>query len=138
MIREEEFRISRRPYAVNLDGLRKRWQRIERRVPVPGAREGFWDCRIDAVWFRRRRGQLVACSGELWDFQDDEPQDAVEFLERHEDGRYGGNAEARWDGSSIWTCGLTLDDQNLRLEILRPMLENFPAVPPGYDGWWRF
>jgi hypothetical protein len=24
------------------------------------------------------------------------------------------------------------------LKILRPMLANYPALPDGYDGWWRF
>jgi hypothetical protein len=24
------------------------------------------------------------------------------------------------------------------LELLRPMLANYPALPGSYDGWWRF
>jgi hypothetical protein len=24
------------------------------------------------------------------------------------------------------------------LAVLRPMLENCPVIPDGYDGWWRF
>lgn len=24
------------------------------------------------------------------------------------------------------------------LALLRPMLANYPAVPDGYSGWWRF
>ena len=134
MIREEKLLISKRPYAVDLESLNKHWH------PIDGAESdrGFWHCRIEAVWFRRRRGETVACSGELWDYQDVEPKDGEAFLLAHEDGRYGGSTEARWDGESIWTAGLTLADQNHCLKILRPMLENYPAVPPGYDGWWRF
>lgn len=131
MIRMEKFLISKRPYAVDSDSLRVRFHET-------ALDEGFWDCRIKAVWFRRRRGETVACYGQLWDYQDVKPKDGEAFMLAHRDGRYGGTTEARWDGASIWTSGLTLDDQNRCLEILRPMLENYPAVPPGYDGWWRF
>lgn len=138
MIREDDFKISRRPFAVKLDSLRTHFHEVQRVLPLPGARPGFWDCRIDAVWFRRRRGETVAVSGMLWDFQDTEPADAVDFLRKHTDGRYGGSAEARWDGTSYWSNQLTLDSDKYCLAILRPMLVNYPAIPPGYDGWWRF
>jgi hypothetical protein len=133
VIREEKFLISKRPYAVRLDSLRARWHES-----AGAAGGGFWDCRIDAVWFRRRRGETVACSGELWDYQDVEPADGRAFLEAHTDGRYGGTTEARWDGSGLWSNGLDLVNERFCLNILRPMLANFPAVPPEHDGWWRF
>lgn len=136
MIREDDFRISRRPYAVRLDSLHARFHHIERRIGQ--SKPGYWDCRIDAVWFRRRRGETVAVLGTLWAFQDAEPADAADFLRKHTDGRYGGSAEARWDGTSYWSNQLTLDSDEYCLDILRPMLANYPAIPPGYDGWWRF
>lgn len=140
MIREEKFLISRRPYAVDLDSLRTR------REETPQGRNPYYvDGRIDAVWFRRRgtgygpdrRIVTVACIGTLWDLQDDEPADAVEFLERHTDGRYGGDCLGRWDGDSYWG-NVTLEQQERHLAVLRPMLANYPAVPDGYQGWWRF
>jgi hypothetical protein len=140
VIREDKFLISKRPYAIKLDSLiahqhRRQWKS----EPPEGASEGtYWHCQIDAAWFRRRRGVTVAVLGTLWDYQDTQPADAEAFLLAHDDGRYGGSADARWDGSSLWSAGLTLDNEQLCLKILQPMLENFPAIPPGYDGWWRF
>jgi hypothetical protein len=46
-----------------------------------------------AAWFRRRNRVLIACTGVLWDYQTPTPQDAAEFLRRHDDGRYGGDCQ---------------------------------------------
>lgn len=127
MIRETKFLISHKPYAVDLSTLRN---------TNHDPRGRFWG-RIDAVWFRRRNGITVACIGDLWDNQDNTPATAREFLERHDDGRYGGDCVGRWDGDSYWG-NVTLAEQERHLAILRPMLANYPAIPPGYDGWWTF
>lgn len=132
MIREETFLISRKPFAVDLASLRGRQEETPR-----GRNPYYFAGRVDAVWFRRRRGITVACIGTLWDFQYPEPPDARTFLERHEDGRHGGDCEGRWDGESYWGNG-SLAEQERHLAVLRPMLDNYPAVPEGYDGWWTF
>lgn len=132
MIRDAKFLISRRPYAVDLGSLRGA---VKTTGPGATART-YYDGRINAVWYRRRRGVTVACIGTLWDLQDEQPA-AVQFLERHTDGRYGGNCDGRWDSQSYWGNG-TLAEQEHHLAILRPMLADYPAVPDGYDGWWRF
>ncbi|MFH8804090.1 hypothetical protein ACH4F6_31630 [Streptomyces sp. NPDC017936] len=129
MIREDRFLISRKPYAVDLASFR----RSERDPDKSWA----WYS-IDAVWFRRRRSETVACIGNLRDIIDDPtPTTAEEFLRRFTDGRYGGDCHGRWDGDSYWGTG-TLADQEQNLAILRPMLANYPAIPDGYDGWWTF
>lgn len=130
MIRDTKFLISQRPYAVDLDSLRGGMR------PRQNGSE-YYQGRIDAVWFRRRKGVTVACIGTLWDLQDERPVDAVAFLKAHTDGRYGGNCDGRWDGQSYWGNG-TLAEQARHLAILRPMLDAYPAIPNGYDGWWRF
>lgn len=122
MIREDQFRISRRPYAVHLDGG----------LHVNGSHVD-----LDAVWFRRRNGVTVACIGHLWDIQDPCPADGHEFLRRANDGRYGGTCLGRWDGQHYWG-EQDIEVMQQHLEILRPMLDNYPAVPPGFDGWWRY
>lgn len=127
MIRDDRFLISRKPYAVDLDSLRN-----TNRDP-----DGRYWGRIDAVWFRRRRGVTVACIGDLWDNQDKEPASATEFLELHDDGRYGGDCIGRWDGESYWG-NVTLEQQEQHLAILQPMLANYPDIPEGYSGWWTF
>ncbi|MGV9891701.1 hypothetical protein [Streptomyces sp. NPDC003395] len=129
MIREDRFLISRKPYAVDLASFRQ----TERDPDKTWA----WYT-IDAVWFRRRRGETVACIGSLRDIIDDpKPLTAQDFLHRFTDGRYGGDCHGRWDGSSYWG-DVTLDTQRQHLEVLQPMLANYPAIPPGYDGWWTF
>ena len=129
MIREDRFLISRKPYAVDLASFRT----MERE---PGRNWAWYT--IDAVWFRRRRGETVACVGTLRDIVDDPaPATVEEFLHRFDDGRYGGDTEGRWDSESYWGTG-TLADQEQHLAILRPMLANYPALPDGYDGWWTF
>jgi hypothetical protein len=132
------FAISKRPYAVDLDSFQAEWHEYTwSGEPPPGARKGTWRCTIQAVWFRRRSGVTVACIGDLWDIQTEEPKTALEMLERHDDGRYGGDTQGRWNGEGYWG-NVTLAEQNEHLEILRPMLAAYPAVPPGFDGWWRF
>lgn len=121
MIREDRFLISRKPYAVDLSTLRT---------------EHGWST-VDAAWFRRKQGVTVSCIGNLHTIQDPAPADAAEFLRRYDDGRYGGHCEGRWDGDGYWG-NVTLAVQEQHLAVLRPMLANCPAIPPGYDGWWRF
>lgn len=139
MIREDKFLISRRPYAVDLSSWKNPWHPSQwNGEPPPGSRMGYWSGSIDAVWFRRRQGVTMACYGNLWDFQNEEAADVHAWLAAHQDGRYGGNAVGRWDGSGYWGSQVTLEEQNEQLAILRPMLANFPEIPDGHDGWWRF
>ncbi len=129
MIREDKFLISRKPYAIDLSSFR----RSERDPDKTWA----WYT-VDAVWFRGRKNEPVACIGTLRDIVDDpEPVDAADFLRRFDDGRYGGDCHGRWDGESYWG-NVTLAEQERHLAILRPMLANYPTVPARYDGWWTF
>lgn len=122
MIREEKFVMSRRPFAVDLSTFRV-------------DEHGF--SRVNAVWFRRRRGVTVSCIGTLWGSLIPAPQTVHEFLERHTDGRYGGDTVGRWDGTGYWGVE-DPDEMAAHLAVLRPMLDNYPNVPVGYDGWWTF
>ena len=132
MIREDRFLISRKPYAVDLTSLRGS------RTDTPqGRNEYYFGGQVDAVWFRRRKGLTVACIGTLWDLQHPEPADAVQFLTQHDDGRYGGECAGRWDGTGYWGAEEPAVVEQ-HLAILRPMLANYPAIPPGHDGWWTF
>lgn len=130
MIRSDKFLIPQRPYAVDLSSLRK----IESFNSPTG--DWYW-YRIDAVWFRRKQGVTVACTGHLRDLQRPEPADHAQFLAQHDDGRYGGTCEGRWDGERYWGAQEP-EVMAEHLELLRPMLANYPAIPAGFDGWWRF
>lgn len=121
MKREEKFVLSHRPYAVDLGSL---------------TRDKTYH-RVVAAWFRRRKGVTAACLGYLGSFQSPIADGASQFLEHYDDGRYGGECEARWDGTGYWGYEqpeIVADN----LAFLRPMLANYPAVPDGFDGWWRF
>ncbi|MFH8813066.1 hypothetical protein ACH4GZ_38705 [Streptomyces hygroscopicus] len=130
MIREECFLVSRMLYAVDLASL-------SGTLDATGLNPVYRG-NIDAIWFRRRKGATVACIGQLWDFQTAEPTDATEFLARLTDGRSGGRCHGRWNGTSYWGEPARPDERDAHLGILRPMLANYPNVPDGYDGWWRF
>lgn len=134
MRRTDRFLVSQRPYAVDLSSFE-----LETNVRDGGRLS--WYGEITAVWFRRRgkgSGRVtVACIGRLWDYQATDPGDVYGFLRQHDDGRYGGDCWGRWDGTGYWGVqDLTVMQEHLK--ILRPMLDQFPAVPPGFDGWWTF
>ena len=122
MFREDRFILSHRPYAIAPSSLHT---------------DNKHTATVNAVWYRRRNGLTIACIGYLWDIQNPAPQDAAEFLARHTDGRYGGKCRGRWDGKRYWGAQ---DPEVIaaHLELLRPMLADYPTVPAGYDGWWRF
>jgi hypothetical protein len=133
MIREEKFVQAHRPYAADLASFIPRG-------PDPGA-----EARISAVWFRRkRRGYdwppvTSACAGYIPEcLVSPAPRDAADFLARMTDGRYGGKCLARWDGHNLWAPEMGEDEREGFKELLVPVLDAWPAVPPGYDGWWTF
>lgn len=136
MIREDRFVLSHRPYAVDLASFRTVDPNNGGGLTAEPS-EWTW-ARINAVWFRRRRGLTVACVGDLCDLQRPAPTDAAEFLARHDDGRYGGDCRSRWDGNRFWSATQNPAIHAAHLALLKPMLAAYPAIPGGYQGWWRF
>lgn len=132
MIRETEFVLSHKQYAVNLSGLH-----IQRHEPDDWFTYPWYTIAADAVWYRRRKGVTIACIGHLRTSSNAHPIDVRQFLEEYTDGRYGGDCVGRWDGTGYWG-NVPLSTQEQHLAVLRPMLAAYPAVPAGYDGWWRF
>jgi hypothetical protein len=118
-----KFSISKRPYAVDMGSMYD-W--------------GYGFTAVKAVWFRRRRGETVACMGDLHTILTPRPVSAIDFVERYTDGRYGGHPVARWDGDTLWTDSLTFAESQRAQPFLAAMLDRYPAVPDGYDGWWTF
>jgi hypothetical protein len=129
MMKTSDFKISKPMFAVNLDAFS---------VGGPQAPYPNWGV-VAAVWFRRKNRVTAACGGFLKApaHRVTAPVDAQDFLARYTDSRYGGDCLARWDGSTLW-C---LEDEDTRAEykrLLVPMLEAYPAPPPGWDAWWWF
>jgi hypothetical protein len=145
MIREDKFLISHRPYAINMSALqqgdvRQRWDGV-----------AVATYKAPAVWFRRhgksgyadgewqRTAYTVACVGEVsGTLSEPFPVTPEEVLAGFDDGRYGGDCQGRWDGERYWGSSQLPEVMAVHLELLRPMLDNYPAVPDSYDGWWRF
>lgn len=132
MKRVDKFVMSHRPYAVDLDSFRCK----ESPLRYPDGRTSMlYSLTVLAVWFRRKNKVTTAHIGTLWESSKEPVSDAVAFLDSFDDGRYGGNCLGRWDGTGYWGAE-DLDEQAKHLFILRPMLDAFPAVPDGFDGWW--
>lgn len=134
MIRREKFVMAHKPYAIDLTTVSGAQKERDGRFFFRGS------CR--AVWFRRKDRVTRACLGSLhlWahyltDRVDMSSPEAV--LSADLDGRYGGQMEGRWDGSRYFGAQEPRLIQR-DLEILSPMLENFPQVPEGFSGWWSF
>ena len=134
MKREEKFVQSHQPYAVDLGSYH---------VGALSEHGSAW-CRVNAVWFRRRRSgyngplQTVACAGDVHTLLRPPSGTAEAFLLAHTDGRYGGDCQARWDGTELWAPGMSEPTRVEHLAVLRPMLEAYPELPEGFDGWWTF
>lgn len=141
MIREEKFLISRKPFAVDLGTLHTESQTVHNEGTAH--ERHLYHGRIDAVWFRRKQGVTYACLGSLGLWSQnlrrriENPEDPIQVLSADLDSRYGGTCYARWDGERYWGSQKPTE-QALQLALLEPMLANYPAVPDGYDGWWRF
>ena len=121
------FAISgKRRYAVDLGSL----------VLEPST-SGLTHATVRAVWFRRKDRVTAACVGHLWNSFRTAPTDVADFLARSTDGRYGGVCEGRWDGTRYWG---TQEPETIEahLQLLRPMLEWYPDLPDGFDGWWIY
>lgn len=134
MIRKDQFLISRNSFAVDLATVTGDQRKRGDKIAFSGS------CR--AVWFRRKDGVTRACLGVLglWNHYLPERLDLSDphaVLSADLDGRYGGDAYGRWDGKRYWGAQEPAV-QSLHLDVLRPMLDNYPTIPEGYDGWWGF
>lgn len=134
MNREDKFLISRKPFAINLSTV----------TLEATERDGiYWlSGSCQAVWYRRKAGATRACIGTLglwaqWLRDKPDLSSPEAMLGNNLDSRYGGDTDGRWDGTGYWGAEVP-DVQEQHLSVLRPMLANYPAIPPGYDGWWTF
>lgn len=132
----DTFRISHKPYAIDLSTVTgEQHTNPDGRLMYSGTSR--------AVWYRRKQGVTYACLGtlKLWSHNLtrllNDPTDPAQVLSAELDSRYGGDPDGRWDGEQYWGAqrpGLIEE----HLAVLRPMLDAYPAVPAGYEGWWRF
>lgn len=120
---------------------------------VPGTLTGVdWEFgghrTVAAVWFRRKKGALVASMGTYdlsvgWgragDTRSGRPVDTFDaWVAAHADNRYGGRHLASWDGAALLCSDQPVSPgvAQERVVFLSAMLAGFPDPPAGYDGWW--
>lgn len=134
MFREDQFLISRKPFAIDLSTVT---------VECTHQHDAYWlSGHCLAAWYRRKNGTTYACLGtlRLWAHRLREEPDVSSpeaILGNDLDSRYGGDPDGRWDGERYWGSQKPME-QALHLTFLEPMLANYPALPDGYDGWWTF
>jgi hypothetical protein len=129
VIKEERFVFSHKPFAVRPDTF------------TVNRRDGGWnDAAVDAVWYRRSGGVLRACRGFLHSPVGQTPPVSLEeFLAGYTDGRWGGHTTARVDDAMRWWGpGRHVGQMQADYRLLKPMIDRYPYMPDGYDGWWTF
>jgi len=138
-VNEGGFKLSPQLYAVALSSLTRR--------EYPATETGLilYRYEICAIWFKRRKGIDTANIGYLWDitkdrYEEHNPPDSISFLtDTLTDGRFGAHCYTRWDGERAWSDPSRAHYQTEdNLEFLKVMLDSYPMIPPGFDGWWRF
>jgi hypothetical protein len=134
VIRSDRFLISQKPFAIDLSTVTGEQHERGDLYAFSGS--------VNALWFRRKDGVTRACTGTLSLFSHFLPEpldldDPHAVLSADLDGRYGGTCHARWDGTGYWGAE-NPETAAADLAILRPMLAHYPAIPEGWDGWWRF
>lgn len=100
---------------------------------------------VDAAWFRRKKGRLVASMGNYHPMvlrRDRQPAEVTyeAWIAAADDNRYGGNHIASWDGEALLCTDQPVppDVAAERIEFLGAMLRGCPEPPAGFDGWWTF
>jgi hypothetical protein len=134
MIKEDAFRISHKGYAFDLSSVAGEQHERDGKFSYTGF--------AHAVWYRRKGRNLRACLGTvmLWSHYLPEALDLSDpraVLSADLDGRYGGDCQGRWNGEGYWGAE-NPDVMAAHLAVLRPMFNDYPIIPDGYDGWWRF
>lgn len=93
-----------------------------------------------AVWFKRKNGFAAVVKGFLWSYVRNIDVTDVAAVEAEFkasfDGRYGGNAEFRWDGVNMWAPEQDFTTTAATQQELDQYLNAFPAIPAGYTGWY--
>jgi hypothetical protein len=137
MIRQQDtFSISEFFYALNLEGITTNVNR-----PKDVQASTYVD--VPALWFKRKSRIDTVVKGSIGGYVRGEVYDPIEAFEaliEQMDGRYGGYAHYRWDGTYMWAPEKTWDDvvsvQSELATHLIAHLENWNDVPAGYAGWY--
>lgn len=131
MLIQDNFALSKKLYAINRNGFTVATDTTQNGQPTHRYA-------LEAIWFRKRsNGRLAVFKGILWDFsRGGEPYTVDEFMEKVGTARYGGRPVGCWDGEETWNIP-NLKEQLAFVQEVDPYLQNYPAIPSGYEGWYR-
>jgi hypothetical protein len=108
-------------------------------------RTGVYVRQVDAVWFKRKGGRLVAVMGRYSPMVTygvtPDSYGYADWIAAADDNRYGGHHIASWDGTALLCTDPPAVDPETSaryIQFLDQMLRGFPDVPAGYDGWFTF
>lgn len=116
IIQSSKFTFSEYFYAIDMKSLKPTY--------------GF-NASMNAIWFKKTRGQIAVCTGTL----SSQGKTVEQFMANH-DGRYGGNTEYKWNGTEMWSSSNHFLELMAAHKILDPILQAFPEIPKGYEGWF--
>lgn len=94
---------------------------------------------VPAIWFSRKKGKLAVTEGTLSLYDHNRAITSFEdFLAaaQESDFRYGGSADYKWDGTTMWSSDDVFITQVEAHQWLSPILANYPKIPDGYLGWF--
>jgi hypothetical protein len=118
LVKLDKFAPSQRPYAF----LRESFQ-IDQRGRAT----------VEAIWPGRKSGVTTASFGQLGGYRLSTLDDLIENI----DMRYGGYSIGKWDGERLITDqSRSMSYCNSLAEQLDMVLQAFPAVPEGWEGWY--
>lgn len=140
LIKSDKFYKSKIQFAVDMSSLklkehRSQWTQPDGSIKVADKINYYGTIRV--VYFKKKDGVLSACEGVLWDWCGEKKLTAEEFLKRVSTKVYGPNCSAKWDGKNLWGQS-EIDSILYYRDFLEPILNNYPELPKGYEGWYEW
>ena len=130
MLELTNFAISKKLYAIKRDTFVATYSGDTQKG------EPMYRVSVDAMWFRRKQGIEVISKGKLGDLAVGKEWDIDDFIANVSTARYGGTPFGSWDGYDV--IGVTNYEAIVALvKELDPILDAYPDVPVGYEGWYK-
>lgn len=124
-------------YAFNLNKVK-----LSHHGPVRNSDDTLTGMSFPAVWFKRKNGEVFVSAGYLSHTVRHPTthtlttEEAIEHFMENYDPRYGGTVEMKWDGEVMWAPETRWTDVVKYQAILARILDGFPNIPEGFDGWY--
>lgn len=133
MIKSEKFSISKKHYAFDPNSISVGDGPLYSQASIetqPDLAEVRW-ISVQCFYYKKKDDKIMACFGRVrWLARP--PFTYERFIE----GKYEGDPYAQWDGTNFIGTSVYADIVDFVKE-LDPILKSYPAIPDGYDGWYK-